>query len=168
MNSLMSLTVFLLWNLSVASSQPVTGFIGGEVLLPCVYSGKLSKQVNAFWRDKNDNVVLDIVNGKEDKIVQSPKFKDRVFSFKDQYETGNLSILIKGLRADDAGPYECDIPKVEHQTKMTLKLTEKPAVKITTPRPLPPVTALPRGAAVTSSLHHLTLLCPALFVLFFS
>ncbi|XP_076736079.1 T-cell surface glycoprotein CD4-like isoform X1 [Maylandia zebra] len=163
-----SLTVFLLWNQSVVSSQSVrTGFIGGEVLLPCVYSEKLPKEVNAFWRDKDDNVVLDIFNGREGKM--DPKFKSRVFSFPNQYETGNFSILIKGLRADDAGPYDCDIPKVDYQTKITLKVTEKPAVKITTPRPSPPVTALPRGAAVTSSsLQHLTLLCPALFVLFFS
>lgn len=144
----------------------MTGFIGGEVLLPCVYSGKLSNPVNAFWRDKDDKVVLDIVNGAEVKI--DPKFEGRVRSFKDQYETGNVSVLIKGLRADDAGPYECAIPKVDYQTTTQLKVTEKPAVKVTTPRPLPPVTALPRDAAVTSSLHHLTLLCPALFVLFFS
>ncbi|KAL3999910.1 centromere protein X [Sarotherodon galilaeus] len=163
MNSLISLRVFLLSSLSLASSQSVmTGFIGDEVLLPCVYSEKLSEPVSAFWRDKDDKVVLDIIDSREDKI--DPKFKGRVVSFPNQYKTGNLSILIKGLRADDAGPYDCNIPKVDYHTRITLNVTEKPAV--TTPRPLPPVTASPRAAAVTSSLHHLTLLCPALFLQF--
>uniref|UniRef100_A0A669E6D4 Uncharacterized LOC109194350 n=1 Tax=Oreochromis niloticus TaxID=8128 RepID=A0A669E6D4_ORENI len=163
MNSLISLRVFLLSSLSLASSQSVmTGFIGDEVLLPCVYSEKLSEPVSAFWRDKDDKVVLDIINSREDKI--DAKFKGRVVSFPNQYKTGNLSIIIKDLRADDAGPYDCTIPKVDYQTRITLKVTEKPAV--ITPRPLPPVTASPRAAAVTSSLHHLTLLCPALFLQF--
>uniref|UniRef100_A0A3P9C5L5 Ig-like domain-containing protein n=1 Tax=Maylandia zebra TaxID=106582 RepID=A0A3P9C5L5_9CICH len=107
---------------SFPSSQSVrTDFIGGEVLLPCVYSEKLSEPVTAFWRDKDDKVVLDIIESKEHKI--DPKFKGRVVSFPDQYKTGNLSILIKGLRADNAGPYNCNIPKVDYQTKMTLKVT---------------------------------------------
>uniref|UniRef100_A0A3Q4H249 Ig-like domain-containing protein n=1 Tax=Neolamprologus brichardi TaxID=32507 RepID=A0A3Q4H249_NEOBR len=107
--------------ISVTSQSVRTGFIGGEVLLPCVYSEWLSEPVTAFWRDKDDNVVLDIINGKEDKM--DPKFRGRVFSFPNHYKTGNLSIIIKGLRADDAGPYDCDIPKVDYQTKMTLKVT---------------------------------------------
>uniref|UniRef100_A0A669B5L5 Uncharacterized LOC109201566 n=1 Tax=Oreochromis niloticus TaxID=8128 RepID=A0A669B5L5_ORENI len=151
----------LLCTLCPASSQSVrTGFIGDEVLLPCVYSEQLSEPVTAFWRDKDDKVVLDIINSREDKI--DPKFKGRVVSFPDQYKNGNLSILIKGLRADDAGPYDCNIPKVDYQAKMTLKVTEKPAVKITTPHPEPPTT---RGAAVTTSKHHLSLLSAPLFVL---
>uniref|UniRef100_A0A3Q4H8U6 Ig-like domain-containing protein n=1 Tax=Neolamprologus brichardi TaxID=32507 RepID=A0A3Q4H8U6_NEOBR len=93
----------------------------GEVLLPCIYSEKLSEPVTAFWRDKDDKVVLDIINSREDKI--DAKFTGRVFSFPDQYKTGNLSILIKGLRADDGGPYDCNIPKVDYQTKITLNVT---------------------------------------------
>ncbi|XP_005748583.1 sodium channel subunit beta-4-like [Pundamilia nyererei] len=155
----------LLCSLSSGSSQSVrTGFIGDEVLLPCVYSEQLSEPVTAFWRDKDDKIVLDIINGKEDKM--DPKFRGRVFSFPNHYKTGNLSILIKGLRADDAGPYDCDIPKVDYQAKMTLKVTEKPGVvKITTPHP---DLATISGAAVTCSNHHLLVLLSALFVLFCS
>uniref|UniRef100_A0AAZ1Y3T6 Ig-like domain-containing protein n=1 Tax=Oreochromis aureus TaxID=47969 RepID=A0AAZ1Y3T6_OREAU len=156
----------LLCSLSSGSGQSVrTGVIGDEVLLPCVYSDQLSESVTAFWRDKDDKVVLDIINSREDKI--DAKFKGRVVSFPNQYKDGNLSILIKGLRADDAGPYECDIPKVDFHTKMTLKVTEKPGViKITTPHPdLPTIS----GAAVTCSNHHLLVLLSApLFVLFCS
>uniref|UniRef100_A0A3Q2VI58 Ig-like domain-containing protein n=1 Tax=Haplochromis burtoni TaxID=8153 RepID=A0A3Q2VI58_HAPBU len=112
---------FLCCEIFPVSQSVRTGFIGGEVLLPCVYSEKLPKEVNAFWRDKDDNVVLDIFNGREGKM--DPKFKSRVFSFPNQYETGNFSILIKGLRADDAGPYDCHITKVDYQTKITLKVT---------------------------------------------
>uniref|UniRef100_A0A3Q4H8W1 Ig-like domain-containing protein n=1 Tax=Neolamprologus brichardi TaxID=32507 RepID=A0A3Q4H8W1_NEOBR len=94
---------------SVDSASVRTGFIGDEVLLPCICSNQLSEPVTAFWRDKDDKVVLDIINSREDKI--DAKFTGRVFSFPDYYKNGNLSILIKDLRADDAGPYECDIPK---------------------------------------------------------
>uniref|UniRef100_A0A3P9C9A4 Ig-like domain-containing protein n=1 Tax=Maylandia zebra TaxID=106582 RepID=A0A3P9C9A4_9CICH len=103
------------------SSQSVrTSFIRCEVVLPCIYSERLSESVNTFWRDKDDKVVLDI-NSREDKM--DPKLTGHVFSFPDQYKTGNLSIIIKDLRADAAGQYECDIPKVSCQTKMTLKVT---------------------------------------------
>uniref|UniRef100_A0AAZ1XLD2 Ig-like domain-containing protein n=2 Tax=Oreochromis aureus TaxID=47969 RepID=A0AAZ1XLD2_OREAU len=157
----------LLCTLCPASSQSVrTGFIRDEVLLPCVYSEQLSEPVTAFWRDKDDKVVLDIINSREDKI--DPKFKGRVVSFPDQYKNGNLSILIKGLRADDAGPYDCNIPKVDYQAKMTLKVTEKPAVKLTF-KAGDPVSVSPRGAAVTASSNHLlTLLSAPLFALFCS
>uniref|UniRef100_A0A3P9D9W7 Ig-like domain-containing protein n=1 Tax=Maylandia zebra TaxID=106582 RepID=A0A3P9D9W7_9CICH len=87
----------------------VTSFIRCEVVLPCIYSERLSESVNTFWRDKDDKVVLDI-NSREDKM--DPKLTGHVFSFPDQYKTGNLSIIIKDLRADAAGQYECDIPKV--------------------------------------------------------
>ncbi|KAL3999927.1 protein amnionless [Sarotherodon galilaeus] len=144
--------VCLLCSRSSASSQSVkTGFIRDEVLLPCVYSEKLSEPVTAFWRDKDDKVVLDIINSREDKI--DAKFTGRVLSFPDYYKNGNLSILIKDLRADDAGLYECYIPKVDYQAKTTLNVTEKPTS---------------HGATVTSSSHHLVLLSAPLFVLFCS
>lgn len=104
----------------------------GQVLLPCVYrggGGALTQPVNAFWRDKDDRVVLDIVNGSPDKM--DPKFRGRVVSFKDEYKRGNLSILITRLRLQDAGPYECDIPKVEFHTKITLTITPKVSVQPT-------------------------------------
>uniref|UniRef100_A0A3P9B6I8 Ig-like domain-containing protein n=2 Tax=Haplochromini TaxID=319058 RepID=A0A3P9B6I8_9CICH len=142
----------LLCSLISGSSQSVrTGFIGDEVLLPCICSNQLSEPVTAFWRDKDDKVVLDIINSRQDKI--DAKFTGRVFSFPDYYKNGNLSILIKDLRMDDAGPYECDIPKVDYQAKMTLNVTEKPTS---------------HGATVTSFSHHLVLLSAPLFVLFCS
>ncbi|CAI5678061.1 unnamed protein product [Oreochromis niloticus] len=102
----------------------------GQVLLPCVYRrGVLTQPVNAFWRDKDDRVVLDIVNGSPDKM--DPKVRGRVVSFKDEYKHGNVSILITRLRLQDAGPYECDIPKVEFQTKITLTITRKVSVQPT-------------------------------------
>ncbi|XP_030604453.1 T-lymphocyte activation antigen CD80-like [Archocentrus centrarchus] len=152
--------VCLLCSLSSGSSQSVrNGYVGDDVLLPCIYPGQLPDKVNAFWRDKDDRVVLDIINGREDKT--DPKFKGRVFSYPDQYKKGNLSILIKDLRADDAGSYDCHIPRMDYESRLTLRLTEKPAVKVMLETPPPAA----RDAAVTSSLHPALLSAP-LFVLF--
>ncbi|XP_030612315.1 CD276 antigen homolog [Archocentrus centrarchus] len=164
MNSLRSLLLCLLCSLSSVSSQTVKdGFIGDEVLLPCIYTGQLPNELNAFWRDKDDKIVLDIINGRENKT--DAKFKGRVSSYPDQYKKGNLSILITDLRANDAGSYECFIPNLGYERRLTLRLKEKPAVKVTSPRP--PPTPAPRNAAVPSSLHPALLSAP-LFVLFCS
>lgn len=82
------------------------------MLLPCVYrGGVLTQPVTVFWRDKDDMVVLDIINRSPDKM--DPKFRGRVVSFKDEYKHENLSILTTRLRLQDAGLYECDIPEVD-------------------------------------------------------
>lgn len=99
----------------------LSGFIGGDVLLPCLYSGSLPTTINAFWRDKDDNVVLDIIDSKESKT--DAKFKGRVLSDPHRYKDGNFSVLIRDLRADDAGPYNCYIPKVDYEDRVTLSLT---------------------------------------------
>lgn len=130
MLGLMLLFVLLSDTATLSTANRYVADEDGQVLLPCVYrEGVLTQPVTAFWRDKDDKVVLDIVNGSPDKI--DPKFRGRVVSFKDEYKHGNLSILITRLRLQDAGPYDCHIPKVEFQTKITLTITRKVLVQPT-------------------------------------
>lgn len=130
MLGLMLLFVLLSDTATLSTANRYVADEDGQVLLPCVYrEAVLTQPVTAFWRDKDDKVVLDIVNGSPDKI--DPKFRGRVVSFKDEYKHGNLSILITRLRLQDAGPYDCHIPKVEFQTKITLTITRKVLVQPT-------------------------------------
>lgn len=98
-----------------------------RVLLPCVSRAhKKYESINVFWRDKDDRIVLDIINGKAEKI--DPAFNDRLVSFPDEYKHGNFSIVITKLRLQDTGPYECTISQVSFETQMFLKVTERALV----------------------------------------
>lgn len=95
--------------------QEVTGFIGDDVLLPCVHGdvSSLPEKVSVFWRDKDDKIVLNIVDNVEYRQSQDQRFKDRVFSFSDEYKKGNFSVIMKKLQQEDDGSYQCDILDVD-------------------------------------------------------
>lgn len=118
------------------------GFVGGSVLLPCVYTQSLP--VNVFWRDKNNNRVLNIDNN---AVSRSPKYDGRVFAT--GYTTGNFSIIITNLTLDDAGTYKCIIDTEEDARRVFLRVTdEKPEEN--EKQKIPPPSG---GAAGTNFLH---------------
>ncbi|MEQ2305122.1 hypothetical protein AMECASPLE_034309 [Ameca splendens] len=101
--------MFLLFLVDPGSFQDLVskGFIGESVLLPC--NSSRSSVVAVFWRDKDDKVLLDIKKGELDPGSQDPKFKGRVFSFPEEYQKGNFSIIMRKLELRDNGTYECTI-----------------------------------------------------------
>uniref|UniRef100_A0A3B3YHS8 Ig-like domain-containing protein n=2 Tax=Poecilia TaxID=8080 RepID=A0A3B3YHS8_9TELE len=85
----------------------IPGFVGGQVVLPCVYKDPVPQKV--FWRVDDVNPVFDIIDWKPSTASQISKYKDRVSSFPSEYSKGNFSLLLKDLRLDDANLYECKI-----------------------------------------------------------
>ncbi|KAK2857235.1 hypothetical protein Q5P01_005970 [Channa striata] len=138
----------LLTLFAVNSNGQATGDIGGDVLLSCVYREEdLPNKVSAFWRDKDDNVVLDIKNNVPETSWQNPKFRDRVTSFPDLYKAGNFSIVLSNLQKSDSGVYQCDVQPVGFTRKVTLSVSDKYAVKVSTP----PTVTTTTAAAVNSN-----------------
>ncbi|XP_069577318.1 matrix remodeling-associated protein 8-like isoform X1 [Brachyistius frenatus] len=148
-----TLWMFLLHRLNqVSCQQRIEGVAGGNVLLPCVYNEPLPPGVSAYWRDKEDGVVLDIVKGSENTARQDEKFKGRLISFPDRYGKGNFSIVMTMLQPADSGPYDCHITKVDVDRKVILTVSGGRVVEEASPPPPP------GGAAVTHSLHLSALL----------
>lgn len=104
--------------------QVVIGFIGDAVLLPCVYreDDPLPDKVSVYWRDKDDNIVLDITNSSPNIKTQDKIFRDRVSTSPELYKGGNFSITLNNLRQSDGGLYECHIPRVDFQVKVQLNV----------------------------------------------
>lgn len=153
-------TLLLVWLNSASCQLVVRGFVGEDVVLPCIYSNvdPLPDKVSVFWRDKDDRVVLDIVENSEDQMSQNVKFKGRVSSFPEQYRKGNFSVVIKTLRQDDGGPYDCTVHRMYFQRTVSLTVSGERDVGVS-------LTPPPGGAAVTNSLH-LRLLAATLTLLF--
>lgn len=109
---------------SASCQTQVTAFLEDDVQLPCIYRDQipLSQSVSVFWRDKDDRIVLDIINSRPDPTTQDQVFRGRVQSFSEQYNRNNFSIHLKNVQQSDSGFYECHIPKVDFQTKVQLKV----------------------------------------------
>lgn len=134
---------------TVICGVEVKGVLGGTAILPCVYSeaDPLPDSVSVYWRDKDDRSVLDIVRSLENIKSQNQKFKGRVFSFPYQYSKGNFSVMMKDLKMEDEGLYECEVLRVHFKRKVTLKVSGNRPVLST----LPPTNT----AADWSTVHHL-------------
>ncbi|KAG7232508.1 hypothetical protein INR49_008802, partial [Caranx melampygus] len=130
---------------AISQAVMVKGYVGDGVLMSCVSSAGDFRpdQVNVYWRDKNDNVVLDIVKGVHDPRTQHQRFRGRVLSPQDQNRKGNFSVVLQNLREDDAGEYECNIPSEDVQKKFSLTVTSNPVpASRATPPPSPPSSLL--------------------------
>lgn len=103
----------------------VSGVIGGSVVLQ-FSSTKHNLQlqdINIHWRHNGSEVVWDITEGEDSVQEQNQRYKNRVESFPDQYNSGNGSIKINKLQYSDAGIYTCYITHSEHYKKETVQLT---------------------------------------------
>ncbi|XP_039998388.1 CD276 antigen homolog isoform X2 [Xiphias gladius] len=154
--------IILLCYVNAASSEfNIRGFVGEEVLLPCVYRGDdpLPEKVSVYWRDKDDNSVLDIIT--PNVTSQSQIFRDRASSFPHLYQKGNFSIVLRSLRQSDSGPYDCHIPKLELKQRVRLTVAGKRVEVAATPTPGPAV----GNAAVMPAPPLLSLLSASVFLL---
>ncbi|XP_072409698.1 butyrophilin-like protein 2 isoform X2 [Chiloscyllium punctatum] len=92
------------------SPVPVSGFLGEQVLLPCIYKGNVPvSDLQVMWGTSRSEIVHKFVNGSDDLRKQDPRFRNRTNLFKDQLEQGNWSVLISDLRETDQDEYQCQI-----------------------------------------------------------
>ncbi|KAF6737190.1 T-cell surface glycoprotein CD4 [Oryzias melastigma] len=128
----------------------VDGSVGGSVLLPCIFTDSPSTKV--FWRDKDDNVVLNIENGSPVYSSQNMRYRKRVTSIKEEIGKGNFSILMKNLQVNDSDTYVCTILPGVNERRVQLTVTEK-----VSPTSAGKTAGSSRGAA-GPSIHQVVLL----------
>ncbi|XP_026091939.1 CD276 antigen homolog [Carassius auratus] len=113
----------------VCLQVPVEGFIGGSVVLPCSsdeHDLKL-QDINVFWRDKDSEIVYDIISGKDSVERQNPQYKNRAETFPEEYERRNFSIKLINLNHTDEGEFSCFITHTDElrTIQLILKGTKK-------------------------------------------
>ncbi|XP_056304152.1 uncharacterized protein LOC130216279 [Danio aesculapii] len=103
----------------------VNEVIGGSVVLQ-FSSTKHFLQLqdsNIHWRHNDCEIVWDIIKGVDSVQDQNQRYKNRVESFPDQYNSGNGSIKINKLQYSDAGIYTCFITCTNYSIIETVQLT---------------------------------------------
>ncbi len=100
----------------------VEGFTGGSVVLPCSsteHDLKLQK-IDVFWRDKDSEIIYNLIKGTDSLEKQDPRYKNRVLTFPDEYKRGNFSIKLLNLTHADAGTFICYITPSDEQETVEL------------------------------------------------
>uniref|UniRef100_A0A3B4TEJ4 Programmed cell death 1 ligand 1-like n=1 Tax=Seriola dumerili TaxID=41447 RepID=A0A3B4TEJ4_SERDU len=124
---------------TVSCQVVVKGFIGDSVLLPCIYTEKYlqPEKVNVYWRDRDDNILLDIISGVHNMKTQNEKFRGRVISPPDLNRKGNFSIALQNVQEEDTGLYECHIPEagVEQRVQLTVTVRSRHVRGVTQTEP---------------------------------
>ncbi|XP_059497268.1 CD276 antigen homolog [Stegostoma tigrinum] len=97
---------------AVSGDSPVSvsGFLGEQVVLPCIYKGKIPvSDLLVIWGRRKTEIVHKFVYGNDNLREQDTQFINRTNLFKDQLEKGNWSVLISVLRETDQDEYHCQI-----------------------------------------------------------
>ncbi|XP_069486216.1 uncharacterized protein [Ambystoma mexicanum] len=107
----LSLAVVLTSLASGIARSVLTGVLHGDVLLPChgAYTGdfRLDCLVINWQRSDSDEVLHSYFNESDQPQYQAEEFKGRTQLFPAEFPKGNASLLLKNLRASDAGHYTC-------------------------------------------------------------
>ncbi|XP_067874630.1 CD276 antigen homolog isoform X1 [Heterodontus francisci] len=91
---------------------PVSGFLGEQVVLPCIYKGNVPvSELQVIWWISNREILHKFIDGNDDLTQQDPQFRNRTNLFQDQLEQGNWSLMISDLRQSDQNEYQCQIYK---------------------------------------------------------
>ncbi|XP_067874666.1 myelin-oligodendrocyte glycoprotein-like isoform X2 [Heterodontus francisci] len=94
------------------SSVPVSGFLGEQVVLPCIYKENVPvSDFQVIWWIFRNGILHKFANGNDDLTLQDPRFRNRTNLFKDQLEQGNWSVMISDLRQSDQYKYVCQFYK---------------------------------------------------------
>ncbi|XP_060708592.1 uncharacterized protein LOC132833931 [Hemiscyllium ocellatum] len=94
------------------SPVSVTGFVGEQIVLPCIYKGHVPvSNLLVVWGISKRDILWKFIDGSDDLTEQDARFGNRTDLFKDQLEQGNWSILISDLRESDQDEYVCYLYK---------------------------------------------------------
>ncbi|XP_056116583.1 CD276 antigen homolog isoform X2 [Rhinichthys klamathensis goyatoka] len=131
----MYLFLHLIDKVSLQDPVPVSGVVGGSVILPCSYKERKLKteEINVFWRYKQKTIVYDIENGSPLTENQDAMFKGRIEGFPSEHADGNFSLRLSDLRLTDEGQFSCFILNVKKEHKLTLLVRAMPTT-VSTPK----------------------------------
>ncbi|XP_044839852.1 butyrophilin subfamily 1 member A1-like isoform X1 [Mauremys mutica] len=89
--------------------HPVTASVGGEAVLPCHLSPRMSAEnmeVRWFRSQFSPSVHL-YRDGQDQYGEQMPEYRERTELLKDDITNGRVSLRIRDIRPSDDGPYVC-------------------------------------------------------------
>ncbi|XP_044839044.1 butyrophilin subfamily 1 member A1-like [Mauremys mutica] len=89
--------------------HPVTASVGGEAVLPCHLSPRMSAEnMEVRWfRSQFSPAVHLYRDGQDQYGEQMPEYRERTELLKDNITNGRVSLRIRDIRPSDNGPYVC-------------------------------------------------------------
>ncbi|XP_041121259.1 uncharacterized protein LOC121323969 isoform X2 [Polyodon spathula] len=94
---------------STQGHDDVTGSAGGRTVLPCYYTLITGQYVKVNWYAYRDRGNADLLIDSKTPSAHIPvQWSGRV-KLSDEVSTGNASLLISGLRLEDARDYTCSV-----------------------------------------------------------
>uniref|UniRef100_A0A8C3HAB2 Ig-like domain-containing protein n=1 Tax=Chrysemys picta bellii TaxID=8478 RepID=A0A8C3HAB2_CHRPI len=89
--------------------HPVTASLGGEAVLPCHLSPRMSAEnMEVGWlRSQNSEVVHLYRDGQDQYGEQMPEYRGRTELLRDDITNGRVFLRIRDIRPSDDGQYKC-------------------------------------------------------------
>ncbi|XP_044838041.1 butyrophilin subfamily 1 member A1-like isoform X2 [Mauremys mutica] len=89
--------------------RPVTAFLGGEAVLPCHLSPRVSAEnMEVRWFRSQFSAVVHLYRDGQDQYgEQMPEYRRRTELLKDDITSGRVSLRIHDIRPSDDGQYKC-------------------------------------------------------------
>ncbi|XP_051899768.1 butyrophilin subfamily 3 member A3-like isoform X2 [Pristis pectinata] len=113
--------------------HPTVALVGASAVLNCTVVSPIQDRGWDFeWRNlRTQDVILTC----DDQGEPCQSFRDGTHLFGDQLEAGNVSVRLEGIRASDAGRYQCTVFSGTHTSSVVMDLSvvalgTKPSVSI--------------------------------------
>ncbi|KAG6923427.1 butyrophilin subfamily 2 member A1, partial [Chelydra serpentina] len=89
--------------------HPITASIGGEAVLPCHLSPRMSAEsMEVRWFRSEFSAVVHLYRDGQDQYEQQiPEYRERTELLKDDITNGSVSLRIRDVRPSDDGQYVC-------------------------------------------------------------
>ncbi|EMP23863.1 Butyrophilin subfamily 2 member A1 [Chelonia mydas] len=108
-NFLFPLTHFTAQFTVTGPDRPVTASLGGEAVLPCHLSPRMSAEdMEVGWLRSQDSAVVHLYrDGQNQYGEQMLEYRGRTKLLKDDITDGTVSLRIRDIRLSDSGQYSC-------------------------------------------------------------
>ncbi|MGH0126210.1 UNVERIFIED_CONTAM: hypothetical protein FKN15_026684 [Acipenser sinensis] len=129
---------------------------GQDCILSCTFNdiivGRWDEQFDVIWRQaETHHIVHSYFDNREQLAHQLPQYVNRTSLFDSELQRGNASLLLKRVREEDAGEYECSVYTHKQHGSGLIELVPVPdqptAAAITAEPTAAAITAEPTAAA---------------------
>ncbi|XP_062903988.1 butyrophilin subfamily 1 member A1-like [Mobula hypostoma] len=118
------------------SPYPILAEVGSQVMLECQVVPTMDLQNKEIRWTKDETLVHLHRFGQDENNQQGAMFRGRTQLFKDQFRTGNVSLLLHSVKLSDRGSYNCFVevaPDNNHDSNVRLNVTsvgEPPSIDL--------------------------------------
>ncbi|KAI2666788.1 Butyrophilin-like protein 2 [Labeo rohita] len=105
-------------------SGPLVAPLGSSVVLPCSVDQLLSvKDLEVEWRRTDSDTLVHLYqDGETQTGVQQEDYQDRAHFFTEEIQSGNFSLRLDNLRAEDEGRYTCTVQNQEETGETVVEI----------------------------------------------